>query len=141
MTFEELDHTYPNAFDDAELTSLTLNYEHRTARIELSVRGNPPDSPNSDEYKRAVLLLNEFYYFVIEPPDREHLWYPQRSMQVDGYPEDAKQFPLFNDLKPKLTEHAFCCRFYVHDWNAFIHMAADNAQFSFAQGGAQGNKV
>jgi hypothetical protein len=99
MTFEELDRTYPNAFDDADLTSFTLNYEHRTAKIELNLRGNPPESPNSHEYKRAVLLLDGFYYFVIEPPDAEHLWYPQRSIQIDGHTEDASQFPLFNVLQ------------------------------------------
>ena len=76
------------------------------------------------------MLLRGFYYFVIEPPDADHLWYPERPVQVNGYPEDASQFPLFEHLKPKLASGAFCCRFYVHDWNAFVHVAARDAQFS-----------
>jgi hypothetical protein len=137
MTFEELDQRFPNGFDDAEIISLTLDYQNRTAQLQLNLRGNPPDSPNRDEYQRAVLLLNGFYYFVIEPPDADHLWYPRRSIQVNGYPEDVSQFPLFEHLKPKLSGDAFCCRFYVHDWNSFIHIAAKDAQFSWVEDGAR----
>ncbi len=135
MTFEELDQRFPNGFDDAEIISVALDYQNRTARLQLNLRGNAPDSPNCDEYQQAVLLLNGFYYFVIEPPDADHLWYPQRSIQVNGYAEDASQFPLFEHLRPKLSANAFCCRFYVHDWNSFIHVAARDAQFSWLAGG------
>ncbi len=137
MTFEELDRRFPNGFDDAEMTSLTLDYQTRTAKLQLSLRGNPPDSPNRDEYQRAVLLLSGFYYFAIEPPEADHLSYPQRSIQVDGHPEDISLFPLFGHLKPKLSGDAFCCRFYVHDWNSFIHVAAKDAQFWWVEGGAR----
>jgi|SRR5208337_1138082 len=137
MTFEELDRRFPNGFDDAEITSLTLDYQTRTAKLELNLRGNPPESPNRDEYQPALLLLDGFYYFVIEPPDAGHLWYPQRSIQANGYPEDVRQFPLFEALMPKLSADAFCCRLYVHDWNSFIHVAAKDAQFSWVEGGAR----
>ncbi len=131
----------PNGFDDAEITGLTLDYQDRTAKLQLNLRGSPPDSPNRDEYQQAVLLLNGFYYFVIEPPDADHLWYPQRSIQVNGYPEDASQFPLFEHLKPKVSGDAFCCRFYVHDWNSFIHIAAKDAQFSLVEDGTRAKSV
>ncbi|MGH9758696.1 MAG: hypothetical protein ACRD4M_13235 [Candidatus Acidiferrales bacterium] len=133
MTFEELDALYPNGFDDAHVDSLQVDYQNRTAELKLSVRGNPPDSPNEDEYQRAVLVLRGFYYFVIEPPDADHLWYPVRSIQMNCYPEDPSQFPLFENLKPKLAAGAFCCRFYVHDWNSFIHIAAKDVQLSWAE--------
>jgi hypothetical protein len=132
LTFEELDALYPNGFDDAYIDRLIVEYRSRTVEMELNLRGNPPDSPNCDEYQRAFLLLRGFYYFVIEPPDADHLWYPERSIQVNGYHEDGSQFPLFGHLRPKLSSGAFCCRFYVHDWNAFIHVAARDAQFSWA---------
>jgi len=133
MTFEELDEKFPNGFDDAEVRLLTLDYRNRIARIELYLRGNPPDSPGRDEYQAAVLVLNGFYYVVVEPPDVDHLWYPQRSIQVNGYPEDVSQFPLFGHLQKKLSDDAFCCRLYVHDWNSFIHIAAKDAQFSWVE--------
>ena len=131
MTFEELEALYPNGFDDAYIDRLIVDYPNRTVEMELNLRGNPPDSPKSDKYQRAALLLRGFYYFVVEPPDADHLWYPERSIQVNGYPEDGSQFPLFEHLRPKLSSGAFCCRFFVHDWNAFIHVAARDAQFSW----------
>lgn len=137
MTFEELDQRFPNGLYDSEIVSVNINYESRTAKLQLNLRGNPPDSPNRDEYQRALLRLNGFYYVVIEPPDADHLSYPHRSIQVNGYPEDVSQFPLFGDLKPKLSGGAFCCRFYVHDWNSFIHIAATDAQFSWVEDGTR----
>lgn len=135
MTFEELDALYPNGFDDAAINGLRVDYQNRTAELELNLRGNPPDSPNEDEYRRAVLLLRGFYYFVIEPPDADHLSYPVRSIQINGYSEDANRFPLFEHLRASLSAGAFCCRFYVHDWNSFIHVAASDADFSWIEGG------
>jgi hypothetical protein len=136
MTFEELHQRFPNGLDDAEMTGIALDYQNRTAKLYLNLRGNPPDSPNREEYRRARLLLNGLYYLVIEPPDADHLWYPQRSIQVNAYPEDVSQFPIFGDLKSKLSGDTFCCRFYVHDWNSFIHIAAKDAQFSWVEAGA-----
>ena len=133
MTFEELDALYPNGLDDAYVDRICVEYQSRTAELHLTLRGNPPGSPNEDEYQRAILLLSGFYYFVLEPPDTDHLWYPVRSIQVNGYPEDAGQFPLLVRLRVKLSPAAFCCRFYVHDWNSFIHVAAADAQFSWIE--------
>lgn len=129
MTFEELDALYPNGFVDAYLEKLSLDYQNRTAELRIILRGNPPDSPR--EYGRAVLSLRRFYYFVIEPPDDEHLSYPVRPIQMDGFPEDPSHFPLFEYAKPGLSAGAFCCRLYVHDWNSFIHVAARDAEFSW----------
>jgi len=52
---------------------------------------------------------------------------------VHGLPEDPSECPLLESLKPALPFGAFCCRFYVHDWNSFIHIAAENAQFSWLE--------
>lgn len=132
MTFEELDDRFPNGFDDAEITCLTVDYQNRTATLHLNLRGNSPDSTDRGVYERAVLIARDFYYVSIEPPDPDHLFYPKRSMiQINGYSEDPKQFPLFEQLKPKLSAGAFCCRFFVHDWNSFIHLAAQAGQFSW----------
>ena len=142
MTFEELDQRYPNGFVDAEITSLILDYQNRTATLYLNLRGNSPDSPDRNVYERAVLIAREFYYFSIEPPDPDHLFYPKRSrIEVNGYSEDPSQFPLFEQLKPKLSAGAFCCRFFVHDWNSFIHIAARDAQFSWVEDGARANPL
>jgi hypothetical protein len=135
MTFEELDQRFPNGFDDAEITGLTIDYSTRKATVQLNLRGNLPEKPNSDEYRHAVLTLHRFYYFSIEPPDPDHLFSPERSkITVDGMPDDPHQFPLFERLRTTMPVGTFCCRFYVHDWNSFIHVAAQNAEFSWSDG-------
>ena len=141
MKFEELDREYPNGFVDAELIGCSIDYQNRSALLQLNLRGNLPDGESRDEYRRAVLSLDELYYFAIEPPDADHLWYPRQAIQVDGFAEDAAQFPLFEQLNPKLSKTAFCCRLYVHDWNSFIHIAASNAQFSWSENGAAGDSI
>jgi hypothetical protein len=78
-----------------------------------------------------VLIVRGFYYVSIEPPDIEHLFCPSGSnITVDGLSEDETTFPLFERLKPTLPAGAFCCRLFVHDWNAFIRIAAKDAEFS-----------
>ena len=141
MTFEELDKEFPNGFDDAEISGIAIDYKTRTATLHLSLRGNLPDSPDRDVYARAVLTAREFYYLSIEPPDTDHLFSPERSkLTVDGFPEDPQKFQLFEHLKPNLPAGAFCCRFYVHDWNSFIHIAAASAEFSWVARGDGGNR-
>lgn len=132
MTFEELDQRFPNGLDDAEITKLTIDYGNRNTTVQLNMRGNSPDRPDSEKYRLAMLTLHQFYYLSIEPPDSDHLFYPERTkITVDGLSEDSGAFPLFGQLKSNLPAGAFCCRFYVHDWNSFIHIAAREAQFSW----------
>ena len=134
MTFEELDQRFPNGFDDAEIVAVRVNYANHTAILELNLRGNPPESPNSQEYTRANLEARGLYYLSIEPPDDDHAFaVRQAKITVDGLVEDPRDFPLFERLRPTLPEGAFCCRFYVHDWNSFIHIAAAEAHFSWVE--------
>src|ERR1700674_2230675 len=115
MTFEELDRRFPNGFDDAEMTGMTIDYGNRTAMLQLNFRGNSPDSPDRDIYARAELTTRGIYYVSIEPPDPDYLFGPKRDkITVDGLPEDAHDFPLFGHLKAALPAGAFCCRFFVH---------------------------
>lgn len=142
MTFEELDETYPNGFVDAEITSLAIDYRSRSATIQLNMRGNLPHSPNSQEYAPAVLSLKGFCYVSIEPPDADHVFGLNRSaIQIDGLPEDPRQFPLIDRVKSELPAGGFSCRFFVHDWNSFIHIAAKGAQFSWLKDVDGGNEV
>lgn len=132
MTFEEFDQRFPNGFSDAEIFSINIDYETRIVTLTFNLRGNSPHSPDRDVYARAELTVRGIYYVSIDPPDRAHLFGPEREkITVDGFPEGTHDFPLFADLKPKLPAGAFCCRFFVHDWNSFIHIGAADAEFSW----------
>lgn len=133
MTLETLFERFPNGLDDTEIISVAIDYRNRTATLTLSLRANPPDGPNRNEYSRAVLTVRGFYYFAMEPPDFEHLSANQSKITMDAYDEDPLKFPLFADIKPNLPTDAFCCRFYVHQWNSFIHIAAPIAEFDVSK--------
>jgi hypothetical protein len=132
VTLEELDQKYPNGLNDTKVTSLVIDYRSRTAMMHLSMRGNPPDSPDSQGYAPATLSIKGFWYISIEPPDPDHvLGWNRSAIQVDGFPEDPKQFPLFERVKSELPAGAFSCRLFVHDWNSFIHIAGQDAELSW----------
>jgi len=138
MTLEELDQKFPNGLVDAEITGLAVDYSQRSATLQMNVRCSPPDSLDRGVYTPAVLTAREVFYLSIEPPDLDHLSSFQAStITVDGFPEDPEKFPLFAHLKSKHLMGAFCCRFYVHDWNSFIHLAAGSAEFSRVESRAQ----
>ena len=129
MTFEELDRQFPNGLDDAEITGISIGYSDHTATILIGMRGNPPDHPDRDVYAPAALMLRGVFYFSIEPPDDDHVLGREKDkITVDGFSED-EEFPLFRHVKSKLPPDAFCCRFFVHDWNSFIHLASAEATF------------
>jgi hypothetical protein len=134
MTSEELDQRFPNGLVDAEITGLAVDYSNRSAMLRMKLRCSPPDSSDRDVYTPAVLTVREIFYLSIEPPDLERLFSAKRStITVDGLPENPEEFLLLGHLKSRLPAGAFCCRFYVHDWNSFIHLAAGSADFSAVQ--------
>jgi hypothetical protein len=131
MIFEELDQRFPNGFVDAHITSISVDYQKHTATLHLIMRGNAADSPDFDVYAPAVLTARKIYYVAIEPPDSAHLLGPEREkITVDGLSEDMND-PHFGQFKSKLPVGVFCCRFFVHDWNSFIHIGAAEAEFSW----------
>lgn len=131
MTLDEMDTKYPNGLNDAQITAMAVDYQNRNATIHLKMRCNRPDSTCRDVYSHATLELRKFYYFTVEAPDVDNLSDSRANgITVDALPEDAETFPPFRHLEVELPEGAFCCRFFVHDWNAFIHVAAVDAQLS-----------
>jgi hypothetical protein len=133
MTLDQMFERFPNGLDDTEITNLTIDYKNRTATLLLNLRANPPDGPHRDEYSRAVLTVRGFYYFSIDPPDDEHLSTNRSKITMDAHEEDPLKFPLFAHVKSKLPADAFCSRFYVHQWNSFIHVAAPIAELELAE--------
>ena len=134
MTFEELDLKYPNAFTDAELLAVSVDYRRSVVTLEMNLRSNPPESPERNVYSRAVLTAFGLYYFTVEAPDRHHLFGPERDrVTVDAFPEDPDRFAPFRQLEGHRTAGTFCCRLFVHDWNSFIHLAAQDAQLRWGE--------
>ena len=98
MTLDEIDTKHPNGLHDAQITAIAVDYQNRTATIQLKMRCNPPDSPYRDVYDHATLVLHQFHYFSIEPPDSDHVSSAHGGITVDGLEEDAQTFPAFRHL-------------------------------------------
>ncbi len=129
MTFEELDGKYPNGLNDAEIREVRIDYAQRTATLQLAMRPNRPDSAERDTYSTALLTIHGLYYLSIDPPDVDRLFGPERrSISVDGLPEDAGAFPQIGCAQSRLRGGGFYCRFFVHDWNSFIHIGAADCE-------------
>jgi hypothetical protein len=129
MTFEELEREYPNGFVDARISEVRIDYAQRTATLQLNMRANSPDSAERDVYSTAVLTIQGLYYLSIDPPDVDHLFGPvRRVITVDGLPEHAWNFPQFGCAQSRLRGGGFYCRFFVHDWNSFIHIGAADCE-------------
>jgi hypothetical protein len=127
MNLEEIDKDLPNGFHDAKIKSVNLNYETRVARILLDLwTGDLTSKEESirEARKRGELVLKDFLFFVIEPPDPNYeyakpsaLWIDARSFKNDPKRKEVK-------LPQDLPENAFVYRVFVSDWNSFIYFAA-----------------
>ncbi len=128
MTFEELDALYENGLVDAEISKISIDYENRSAEFRL--RRNPASSPDAEVYSEAILRITTFCYVSIDPPDDHHAEFARRRIQFNALNEDPSTFPLLAAIGAKVHPDAFVCRFFVHDWNSFIHLAAHDANLS-----------
>ena len=133
MTFEQLEDLLPNGFHDAQIEKVAVDYAQRSASIVMQLLIGTPDSIDRDEYRRATLNISGLGYVAIEPPDPTYPFMRSgAALNVAGYPEDREKFPL-DALQPMMPKDITCYRFFVHDWNAFIHIAAKEIQLSWVE--------
>ena len=134
MTLDELNHRLPNGFHDAQIFSIELDYAAGTAKLHLSLLVGSPDDPppQRDEYQEANLVVTGLCFCSIEPP------FPSYPFLPDGRPVDASGDPAKSDHLPSLAALSAKCppgtwyyRFFVSDWNAFIHIAARDAEVTW----------
>jgi hypothetical protein len=132
MTFQDLEETLPNGFDDAQLKSLLVDYVGRRLASQMEILVGTPEAGDRHEYRAATLTVTGVYFCVIEPPDvkypfgKEHkpIWISGDNAWPDALSHWAATSALAN---PGLTYHRFFC----NDWNSFIYIAADDVLLSW----------
>lgn len=133
MTFEDLDRELPNGFHDSKIESVAVDYARRSAMIAMRLLVGTPDSVDQDVYRHATLEVSGLCYYAIDPPDPTYPFMRTGSaINVAGYPEDPEKFPALDGLLPVMPKDVTCYRFFVHEWNSFIHIAAKDVQLSWA---------
>ncbi|MGO9208508.1 MAG: hypothetical protein ACLPXM_13120 [Terriglobales bacterium] len=131
MTLQDIEKSLPYGFENAIIWDIQIRYGKRDAEMHLSV---VVGENNQHSDYRLRILLTGLLYFVIEP---------QHPNYFDDYLEDgpgrvwvsnseAHQWAGAEGTsqglkKLQLPDGAFTFRLLVHDWNAYIHIAAMSA--------------
>ena len=131
MSIEELERELGISFHDALLCTLSTDYVRRTAELILDVCVGDPDAPPGparERRRRGRLELTGVEYLAVDLPDPTYPYRGRGSVDFDPCAADPSVSSRF-----QIPEGAFAARFFVSDWNAFIHCAAMNAAVSWLQ--------
>jgi hypothetical protein len=117
----------PHGFHDSYLERLSIDFERRVAVFDLELWVGDETSKDEDvrEAMRAgQLLLEGLRFCVLDPPHPDGPYAePGAAWLVDICEADLELPPA-----RQLPAGAFAARFFVHQWNAFIHVAATHAE-------------
>jgi hypothetical protein len=129
VNIEELDRTLPHGFHDSCLRGIALDYEVQTALLTLDIWIGDENAPPGEERERrrpARLDLIGLEYFVLEPPDPRYKYRDVGSVTLDLCEADL----AFATSRPPAAG-VFAARFFVNEWNAFIHFAAKDVRLTW----------
>jgi hypothetical protein len=127
VDIEELDRTI--GFHDACLRGITVDYGTQTATLTLDIWVGEPKAPSNAESERlrpARLELTGLEYLVVDPPDPRYKYRDRGSVTLDLC---AADIAIAASRAPALG--GFAARFFVNEWNTFIHFAARDARLTW----------
>jgi hypothetical protein len=128
VNLETLEADLPNGLHDARLRSYSTDPGERRAEFVLEVwLGDLHSSATLDRERRraARLELLGLAYLLVDDLDPR---YPVTGspVQIDSCAADDNK-----ELAKQVPEGGFAGRFFVTEWNAFIHFAAVEARLSW----------
>jgi hypothetical protein len=132
MTLEELANSLPNGLHDSALRSLSIDYERRTLRLDVSIVVGDSDGPREqrDDIRDAQIDICGVIFFVVDPPspDRDFKS-PGELWIVDIY--ETRSIPEFTKaidkgLLDSVPADAFVQSLFVNEWNSYLHVAAND---------------
>jgi hypothetical protein len=127
-SLEQLAGTLPNGFHDALISTCKLDFVGRIAEFDLEVSVGDPNGVKADPdaYRAATLTVTGLSFCQIEPPDPRYPFTAAEPVMVDLCDADST-----HPLAGTIPADAFFSRFFVSDWNAFIHIAASDATLTW----------
>lgn len=129
---EQLERSLPNGFHDAQIKGINLNYVERTIVFEMRLWVGDLESADKAEreaYRLGVLIISEFDFCVIEPPDLRYPYHPVKAVRVDSGAGNPQSIPLLENI----PEDTFAHWFFVNEWNSFIYFIARAARLEMSQ--------
>jgi hypothetical protein len=137
MKLDELfDQRFPHAcFHDAEIEKISLDYARLEAVFECAICVGDPEAPEVESREvrqRGRLIFTGLLYSVIEPPDDSYPFREAGSLWLSDHGPAGREQVSSTRLPQPLPEGAIAHWFFIGDWNAFIHIAAEAARFEWA---------
>ena len=131
MNIEELEADLPNGLHDAVLRTFSSDPTERRAVFILDVWLGDLHSPVAEDrerYRSARLELLGLAYLVIDHPDQRDSLKREVPVQIDACAADD------NAERSRQVPHGgFAGRFFVTEWNGFIHFAALEARLTWLE--------
>jgi hypothetical protein len=129
VNLDTLEAELPNGLHDARLRSYSSDPVERRAEFVLDVwLGDLHSSAASDRERRraARLELLGVAYLVVDDLDPRYPVTTGAPVQIDSCAADDN-----TELANQVPAGGFAGRFFVTEWNAFIHFAAVEARLSW----------
>jgi hypothetical protein len=129
MNLDTLEAELPNGLHDARLRTYSSDPAERKAEFVLDVwLGDLHSTATSERERRraARLELLGLAYLVIDDLDPRYPVTTGAPVQIDSCAADDNE-----ELARQVPEGGFAGRFFVTEWNAFIHFAAVEARLSW----------
>ena len=128
MNIVDLERTHEISFHDSDLCSLSIDFVERTVEFILNVCVGEPGSADPERRRRAHVVMSGLEYLVLAPPDPTYPY--QRGVAVDIDPCGPDETV---SSRYQIPQGAFSGRFFVSDWNSFIHFAAMDVQLTWLE--------
>jgi hypothetical protein len=129
VNIEELEANLPNGLHDALLRTFSSDAPERRAEFILDVwLGDLRSSVTAERerYRPARLELLELAYLVIDDPDPRYPAGDGSPLRIDACAADDDAQRVC-----QVPRGGFAGRFFVTEWNAFIHFAALDARLTW----------
>lgn len=125
MTIQEIARGLPNGFHDAEIEAIRIDYAQNKAEFVLDIWVGTMDDPPAtrETYRKGILLISGLLYCAMDVPDEECSFANSRPLTID-LAEPTEFHP---------NGAAFACRFWVNEWNAFIHLSGMSAELEWQE--------
>ena len=122
-TLQDLEKTLPNGFHDALLHGYRVDFVARTLSFDLAL------STSGDAYRAATLTLTRLAFCEVQAPDSRYPFQNPAPLRVDLVECDATHLAV-----RAAGPGAFAASFFVTNWNAYIHFAAEAATLEWRSG-------
>jgi hypothetical protein len=124
VRIEELARSLPNGFHDALLRSFSVDPVRQVVEFAIDVSIDMHDG-----YRPAQLVLTGVTYVAVDPPGSGASGWSSRASLIEFCEPDPAHVEQVTT-----PDGGFSSRFFVSDWNAFIHFAAADAVLTWADG-------